>query len=416
MNGFNVTKLDNGLTVVTENLPYVRSFSLGIWFNTGSKNETASNNGISHFIEHMLFKGTKNRTARKIADEIESLGGYLNAFTSKEHTCFYGRGLEQHLTKTFDVLADMILNSTFKEKDIKREAGVILDELYDIEDSPEELIFDKFENSIYKGNSLHYPIIGTAANIASFTRGDIIDYMTNFYSPDNMYVVASGAVEHERIVNLSNKYFASLQKVKTKKRKKLKLQSASNQFINKEVQQTHVILGRPTIGLNHPKRIAVSLLSNILGEGSSSRLFQALRERNGITYQINSFLNSFFDVSSFGIYFSTNAKFVLKAVGIIEKELNKLRAKPVSKNELKRTKEFIKGNVIMSLESTTNRMVRMAQSMIYHNRIKSVEETIKEIDLLNTEEIHSLAKDILNPKKFTKVIISPDKKIMDIAA
>ncbi len=416
MNSYRLTKLNNGIMVVSENLPYVRSFSLGFWFNTGSTNETASNNGISHFIEHMLFKGTEHRTAKKIADDIESLGGYLNAFTSKEHTCYYGRGLSQHLPKTFEVLADMVQYSVFKERDIKKEAGVIIDELNDIEDSPEELIFDKFESNIYNGASLQYPIIGAAENIENFTSAEIIGYLNKFYSFNNLYIVASGAVEHDMIVDLTNKFLTKNMGLRFKRKIKIKLLSAKDLFVEKDIQQTHVILGKPTYGISNKKRIAVSLLSHIIGEGSSSRLFQALRERNGITYQVNSFLNSFYDVSSFGIYFSTNPKLASKAMNIIYIELQKLLNKPVSAKELKRAKEYIKGSVVMSLESTTNRMLRIAQSVIYFNKIKSVEQTMAEIENVTIDELFELGKTILDPGDFVKTIISSDDRLIKSAS
>lgn len=406
MNDYKTTKLSNGITVVTENIPHVHSFSLGFWVNTGSINENSGNNGISHFIEHMLFKGTKSRTAKKIADEIESLGGYLNAFTSKEHTCYYGRGLSRHVEKTFEVLSDMIQNSLFRAKDIKKEAGVIVDELLDIEDSPEELIFDKFESNIYRGNSVHYPIIGTLNNIRRFDKSDISEYMKKHYVLNNLYVVASGAVDHDKIVLLTEKYIQKNLGTKRRSKKTLKLKKVDDIFIRKETQQTHVIIGRSTYGSNSKKRTAVSVLSHILGEGSSSRLFQSLRERNGITYQINTFLNSFYNISTFGIYFSTNKNSAEKALELVYEELEKMAEKQVTKRELKRAKEYIKGNIIMSLENTTNRMLRIAQSMIYFNKIKLLEESVAEIDTLEIDELFDLSQKLFDKKHFSKAIIT----------
>jgi predicted Zn-dependent peptidase len=407
LNGYDTTTLDNGITVVTENIPHVKSFSLGFWFDTGSINETAGNNGISHFIEHMLFKGTNKRSAKKISEEVESLGGYLNAFTSKEHTCYYGRGLSQHLDKTFAVVADMIQNSLFRKSDITKEAGVIVDELLDIEDSPEELIFDKFESNLYSGNKLHYPIIGTAKNIKSFGKEDIINYMKKYYVFNNLYVVASGMVDHNRVMELVEKHFTRDIGNHNSSRKNVKVKKAENIFIKKNTQQTHVVIGRSSYGYKSKHRLAASLLSHILGEGSSSRLFQTLRERNGITYQVNSFLNSFYDVSSFGVYFSTNQNSVNKALKLVYREFEKLSKKPVGAAELKRAKEYIKGNIFMSLEYTTNRMMRLAQSIIYFNRIKSLEETVTEIDAIDRDELFELSKKIFDLKKYSQVIISP---------
>ncbi len=409
-NGYKITKLDNGIHILTENIPYVKSFSVGFWFDTGSKNETRQTNGLSHFIEHMLFKGTGKRTARKIADEIESLGGYLNAFTSKEHTCYYGRGLSQYIGKTFEVMADMILDSKFRERDIKNEAGVIIDELHDIEDSPEELIFDKFEGNIYKGNYLHWPIIGTQDNILSFNKESIEEYLAKHYGNRNMYISASGAVKHENIVKLAQKYFGERENTRKSKPRSFKLLPSADTIHYKEVQQVHAIYGKPVAGYKDNKRNAMNILSHILGDGSSSRLFQALRERNGITYQINTFLNSFFNISSFGIYFSTNPKNFGKAQKLVENELEKFYTKPLSKKEVERAKAYIKGNMLMGLENTTNRMMRMAQSFIYFNRIKTIEETIAEIDALTIEDLKDLSQEMFLPGTFTKAAIIPENQ------
>ncbi len=402
------TKLDNGITVISEFLPYVKSFSLGFWMNVGSRDESGYNNGISHFLEHMFFKGTEKRSAKRISDEIESLGGYLNAFTSKEHTCFYGRGLTEHFERIFKVLADMIQNSSFREKDILKESAVVVDELYDIEDSPEELIFDKFESGLFAGNSLALPIIGTEKNLSGFTRDDLINFISKKYSDRKFYIVASGLVNHNKLISLVEKY---IQKNFSGKSNRIffKLEHASKadySFFEKEIQQSHLILGTSTFGFNDKRRAGLSLLSHILGEGSSSRLFYAVRERNGIGYQINSFLNSFFDTSAFGIYLSSNHNAILRANEIINRELEKIKSKKVSAKELKKAKEYIKGSMLMSLENTTNRMVRVAQTMIYFGRVKTVEESIAEIEAVDESDILQLANILLETKSLQKVVIS----------
>ncbi len=407
---YKLTTLDNGIRIVTEFLPHVNSFSLGFWFNTGSRNENSRNNGISHFTEHMLFKGTKQRSSKKLSDEVESLGGYLNAFTSKEHTCYYGRGLGQHLPKVFDVLSDMIQNSVFKESEIKKEAGVIVDELYDIEDSPEELIFDKFESNLYNGNSLHYPIIGTEKNIRSFGHDDFVNYTEKYYSSSNMIISASGEVDHDEIVRLIESRAYKSKKLKRPKKKNLPIKIADDLFLQKEIQQAHVIIGRSAVGYDNDDRIKVNLLSHILGEGSSSRLFHTLREKNGITYQINSFLNSFTDVSSFGVYFSTGDKSLQKATDLVYKEFDKIIQKGINKREFNRAKEYLKGQLLMQLESTSNRMIRMAQSLLYLNKVKLIQQSIDNINAITLDEILEISKDLLDSEKFSKVIISSNAK------
>jgi predicted Zn-dependent peptidase len=410
------TVLPNGIRVITENIPFVQSFALGFWFNAGSRDESKTNNGLSHFLEHMLFKGTKKRSAKNIADEIEGYGGYLNAFTSKEQTCFYGRGLTKHLERTFKVLSDMIQNSVFKETEVAKEAGVIIDELYDIEDTPEELIFDRFESNIYQGNSLSYPVIGNEENIRNFTKEDLFKFIEDYYGFDNLIISASGAVEHEKVVKYAEKYIEKkLGKSKTQ-RSELKMFSPEDQQIQKENVQTHVILGRSGYGYDNFKRTDLLLLSYILGEGSSSRLFQSVREKNGISYAINSFLNSYQDVSSFGVYFSTNEKLVGKTLKIIEREFNKLKNKPVSDKELRRAKESLKGNIILGMENLSNRMLRLAQSETYYHRHKSVEETIEEINGKSKEDINSIANEFLDFNEISKVIISSNRFLQKNAA
>ncbi len=418
MSQFNKTILPNGIKILSETIPYVKSFSLGFWFNVGSRDENFKNNGITHFIEHMLFKGTHKRSAGRIATEIESCGGYLNAFTSKEHTCYYGRGLANHLGKTFDVLSDMIQNPRFKSTEIKKEASVVVDELYDIEDNPEELIFDKFEEIIFSGNNLSLPIIGTEKNVKSFTQQDLFNFVQKKYGFNRLLISASGAVNHEELVELTKKFIKKdLGSSKVRRRYfPLKTIPSKVELINKEIQQVHAIIGRTTFGYKDARRDHVALLSQVLGEGSSSRLFQAVREKNGIAYQINTFLNSFYDISSFGVYFSTNDKLMDKALSIISREFKKIKEKKISDKELKKAKEAVKGNIILSLENTSNRMIRMAQSELYYNRIVPVEEVLKRIDTITAEDIQKTANKILDEKKFIKIIIKSKDALFKSAA
>lgn len=411
-----ITRFPNGLTLVSENLPYVKSFSLGFWFNVGSRDENHQNNGISHFLEHMFFKGTKKRTAKRMSEEIESLGGYLNAFTTKDHTCYYGRGLARHIEKTFDVLSDMLQNSLFEESEIQKEADVIIDEMHDIEDSPEELIFDKIESNIYKGNALELPIIGSEKTVKKVSPDLLRNHISKKYGFNNFFIVASGAVEHKKLINLVEKYIDKDFGKAYNARKHIKRQTNSNEFIYKDIQQAHLILARSTYGLISKKSTSVSLLSHILGDGSSSRLFQRLREKNGIAYQINSFVNFFKDVSSFGVYFSTKDQSVERARELIIKEFKKLRNKKISEKELNRAKEYLKGSILISLESTTNRMMRIANSLIYYGKVKTIDESIKKIDEVTTNDIFLLSNELLDEDKFNTVVISSKNHLLQSAA
>jgi predicted Zn-dependent peptidase len=416
LNNYKKTLLPNGIKIITEFIPHVQSFSLGFCFNVGSRDENRRNNGITHFIEHMLFKGTTTRTARKIAEEIEAYGGYLNAFTSKEHTCYYGRGLSKHLPRTFSVISDMIQNPAFKQNEIKKEAGVVIDELFDINDNPEELIFDKFEEALYDGNPLGYPIIGNEKNISSFNQDDLFNFVNEKYGFNNLTIAASGKISHEQILYLADKYFTKDLGKKTQRRKFVTPSVAENKFIDKPIQQVHIIIGRAAYGYKDKRRMGLNVLSNILGEGSSSRLFQRVREKNGIAYQLNTFLNSFYDISSFGVYLSTNEKQAEKALRLIHEEFEKMRSKRVSEKELKKAKEYIKGNLLLGLENTTSRMFNLANSEFYYGRFITPEELILMIESVTSDELLNLAEEILEDKKLTRLVISPNASSIKSAA
>lgn len=405
MNDYKITTLPNGTRIITEFIPHVKSFALGFWFNIGARDENNSNNGISHFIEHMLFKGTKRRSSRRISEEIESQGGYLNAFTSKEHTCYYTKGLSENIKNSFNVLADMVQNPLFRESHVKKEAGVILDELNDVNDNPEELIFDKFEEVIFKGNRLSMPVIGTEGNIRKFNSDNLHIYHRSRYNTNKLLIVVSGAVEHEEVVKLAEKEISKGKSHSNTKRQKFVSRKTNDLILDKDFNQVHSIIGRSTSGLNSNRRSCIKVLSTLIGEGSSSRLFQAVREKLGITYQISSFLNSYQDVSSFGVYFSTNEKQSEKVMEIVLRELKKLRDNKVSEKELNKVKSYIKGGTLLSLESTTNRMMRIANSMLYFNRVIPVDEYLQKIENVSVDEIYEIANEILDEDKLVKVIL-----------
>ena len=416
MDSIKITKLPGGTTVVSENIPYVQSFSLGFWYNTGSCDETVETSGITHFLEHMLFKGTKRRSARKISDDIESLGGYLNAFTAKEHTCYYARGMASNFAKTFDVIADMVQFPLLKEKDIKNEIGVILDEINDLNDNPDELIFDTFEELVFPGLPLGYPILGTEENVSSFTREVVSGYHAHHYTPGNLLISASGNISHEQLVKLAEKHITE-QGIKAETHRVYQgSHNGSEHIIYKETEQVYSIIGARSVGYNSGQRLPLNLLSLILGEGTSSRLYQNIREKLGITYQINSFINFYKDASSFGIYFSTNTGNFEKAMKQIEKEFIKFRDKGIDHRELKRAKEYLKGSILLTQESTSNRMIRMANLLLNHGRIIPVEEVIQKIDAVTIDEIHTLADELLHIEKLTKVFIKPQTKLITTAA
>jgi predicted Zn-dependent peptidase len=410
VDNYYLTTLPGGTKIVSEYIPYVQSFTLGFWFNVGARDESLHNNGISHFIEHMLFKGTKKRSAKMIAEEIESYGGYLNAFTSKEHTCYYSKGLSENLGRTFNVLSDLIQNPLFRENHIKKEAGVVIDELKDIDDNPEELLYDKFEEIIFNGSRLSFPVIGKEKNIRNFKSNDLFNFHSANYNTDGLLIVASGNLKHDELIKLTEKYITEGNSKRKRNRDQFQNKKVDDALIEKDVQQVHTIIGRATYGYNDKKRIPVRFLSALLGEGSSSRLFLAIREKLGITYQINSFLNSYNDTSAFGVYFSTNQNQYAKVIDIIYKEFKKLKDITISEKELKKVKEYLKGGVLLSLESTTNRMMRIANSILYYDKVFSVEDYISKIEKITVEDVQKTANELLNDSKLIKVILKSDSK------
>ena len=410
MDNYYLTTLPGGTKIVSEFIPHVQSFTLGFWFNVGARDESVRNNGISHFIEHMLFKGTKKRSAKMIAEEIESYGGYLNAFTSKEHTCYYSKGLSENLGRTFSVLSDLIQNPLFKEIHIRKEAGVVIDELKDIDDNPEELLYDKFEEIIFNGSKLSFPVIGKENNIRNFNSNTLFNYHGKNYNTDGLLIVASGNLRHDELIKLTEKYITEGKAGRKRSREQFQTNKVKDIFIEKDVQQVHTIIGRATYGYNDKKRIPVRFLSALLGEGSSSRLFLAVREKLGITYQINSFLNSYNDTSAFGVYFSTNQNQYAKVIDIIYREFKKLKDIPITEKELKKVKEYLKGGVVLSLESTTNRMMRIANSILYYDKVFSIEDYLSKIEKITVEDVQRTAKELLNDSKLIKVILKSDSK------
>ena len=409
MNDFRITKLSNGTRIVSEYIPHVKSFSLGFWFNVGARDENNLNNGISHFIEHMLFKGTKRRSAKRISEEIESYGGYLNAFTSKEHTCYYTKGLPENLQRSFNVISDMIQNPLFKESHIRKEAGVILDELRDVEDNPEELIFDKFEEVIFDGNRLSMPVIGKENNIKKFNSQGLQKFHKSRYNTGKLLITASGLVDHDKLVRLAERNINKRKAGIKTNRTRFVSHRVHDLVLDRDFNQVHTIIGRATAGFNNIQRHKLKVLSTLLGEGSSSRLFLAVREKLGITYQITSFLNSYFDVSAFGVYYSTNTKQTNRVLDIVLKEFKKLREIKIKDKELEKVKAYIKGSTLLSLENTTNRMIRMANSLLYFNRIITVEEFLEEVNAITAEDLLKIANELLDEKKLTKVILKSDE-------
>ncbi len=411
MKFYEKTILDNGIKVLSEKNNHVKSFSLGIWIDVGSRDENTINNGISHFIEHCVFKGTQKRSARQIALSLEAYGGYLNAFTTKEHTCFYARALSAQVPKAFDVLSDLITSATFKQKEIEKEKQVVIEELVTYEDTPEEHIPELLDAELYSPHPLGYPVIGTKNNLEHFTQKHLQNFIEEKYVPGRMIISAVGDVEHEKIVQLADRYFGDSKNGNKKfERSKPRLINRSKTLsIEKDIQQVHICLGRKTFGVRNSNRTNLAALNTVLGGGTSSRLFLNIREKYGFAYNVYSFLSSYYDSSTFGIYICTSPKNRDRSIGLIWNELDKLSENPITKSELKKIKEHIKGTISLGMESTSSKMIHLATSELYFNRVKSIEEIFAEVDTLTSEGIQNLAKELFIRDSFTTVTIEPKR-------
>jgi predicted Zn-dependent peptidase len=410
-NAYRKTTLPNGIRIVTEDIPYVRSISFGVWVDTGSRDETEANNGISHFIEHMVFKGTKRFGMQGIAQSLESCGGYLNAFTTKEHTCYYARVLDQDLPKAIDVISDMIQFPLFPEKEIEKEKQVVIEEIKNIEDDPDDLIHDWFDRVLYGSHSLAYPVIGTPENIRAFTRQTLRAHMESHYTSNRIIVVAAGRLQHEHVVKLVEKYFGKIRPGKDRPSlsgpKRIPKQK---RVFDKPINQAHVCVGTLGFSVKSRQRYPLLVLNTILGDGMSSRLFQNIREKYGFAYAVYSFANMMSDAGNFGVYVGTDKANIDNSIGLIMRELEKLVEKPVTKKEFARAKAQVKGSMMMSLESTSSRMMRLGNGELFYGRYSPIDEILKKMDAITIDEVQAVAKNLLIPERFSTVIFQPDGK------
>jgi predicted Zn-dependent peptidase len=410
------TALASGIRVVTEEIPHVRSVSVGFWIETGSRNETQAQNGISHFIEHMVFKGTRRRTVKEIAQSLESVGGYVNAFTSKEHTCFYARALDKHLELCVDILSDLAFHSTFPRKEMEKERTVILEELKQAEDDPDDIIHDYFENAIFGAYPLGMPVIGTAQSIRSLRRSDLIRYRSEWYTAENLVIAAAGNVRHEDVVRLAEEYTKRVDPGSWQKQQKqngaaiVRPVSTVKEY-SRHIQQAHICLGTIGYSIKNEKRFSMQVLNTLLGDGMSSRLFQNIREKYGFAYAVYSFSNMMLDTGSAGIYIGTDKSHIRQCIGLVVKELQRLRKQKITKHELERTKEQLKGNLLLGLENIPNRMIRLGSSELYFGGLISIDSILKKIDAVKQEEVMEIAEDVFHEDRFVTVIIRPSDNV-----
>jgi predicted Zn-dependent peptidase len=406
MEDFRNKEMKNGLVVVSEVMPHLRSASLGIWIRCGSRFETIEHTGISHFIEHLLFKGTKTRSTAEIAEAIDSVGGQLNAFTEKEYVGFYAKVMDEHLPFAFELLSDIVLNPTFPAHEIERERNVIFEEINMVEDSPQELIMDLHMEDCWKGHPLGRPISGTKKSVANIARKDVKKFFLSNYTACNMIIAVAGNIRHPQVYQLAERYFSDIAPGANGNPGLPPTVHAGGKFRHKaHLEQTHICLGTIAPPMASDERYKAHLLNSILGGGMSSRLFQNIREKHGLVYSIYSMLNLYRDVGSLVVYAGTAPEKAEKVVELALKEFRKLREQLVSPQELKRAKEYIKGSIMLSLESSSSRMTNLAQQLIYHGRLYKLDEVLREVEHVTAREIRQLANRIFDPFSFTLTVL-----------
>jgi predicted Zn-dependent peptidase len=391
--------LPNGVRVITERMTRVRSVTVGVWIGSGSREEQPHETGLSHFIEHMVFKGTKNRSAEDIARSVDSIGGGLDAFTSKELVSYQVKILDEHLPEAFDVVADLVRNPLFAKDDIEKEKGVILEELKMEVDNPEYLIHEIFSSSFWKGHGLGRSILGTKQSIRSFNRESVEDYYRAFYTPSNILITAAGSLKHKHLMRLVEDRFADLKRRRVRAPEPPPKPQAPLIFKNKNsLEQVHVYIGVPSIAVPSESRFACYILNTILGGGMSSRLFQNIREKQGLAYTVYSELAMYRDAGCMLIYAGTSLKTARKVIESITHELKQMTDHPVTSEELRRAKDHLKGSYVLGLESTSSRMANLARQELYFKRFFTLDEVLERIEEVTAEEVQTLARQFFDPQ------------------
>ncbi len=400
------TVLPNGLVIISEPMTHVRSVSVGVWIGSGSRAESAERNGICHFIEHMVFKGTERRTAEEIARSVDSVGGMLDAFTSKEMVCFNTKVLDEHLPMAFEVLADLVLRPRFDPEDIEKEKGVILEEIKMDEDNPDYLIHEMLTQSVWAGHPLGRPILGTKGSVSSFSKGDVLDTFRSWYRPDNILITAAGRLDHRSLVQMVAYEFSGLKPSNNGTPLTApKTLSALTQRHKQELEQVHLCIGVPALPLTDAKRYSAAVLNTILGGGMSSRLFQNIREKQGLAYAVFSEMNPFRDTGLLTIYAGTALERAEQVIQSVMREFRDLKEKQVSEEELRRAKDHLKGSLMLSLESTGSRMSNLARQEMYFGRFFTLDEILAAIESVTRDEVQALAQQFFQPESVSASLL-----------
>nr|WP_298683390.1 pitrilysin family protein [uncultured Dongia sp.] len=413
VNSVEITTLDNGFRIATDAMASVETVSLGVWVGIGTRHEEAAENGVSHLLEHMAFKGTKRRSARDIAVEIENVGGVLNAYTGREQTAYYAKVLSNDLPLAVDIIADILQHSTYDATELERERGVILQEIGQAEDTPDDIVFDYFQEAAFPGQSMGRPVLGRAEIIEGLQADAIARYQTSRYRPGNMVLAAAGRLEHRHLVDLAVKAFDSLPRGNTATVEPARYQGGESRYA-RELEQAHILLGFDGIGIHDPDYYASAVLSQLFGGGMSSRLFQEVREKRGLVYGIHSFASAWNDAGLFGIYAGTGEDEAKELLPIVCDELLKL-PHDISEEELRRASAQLKAGILMAREKTSARCEHLASQLLTHDRVMTPAEIVAKVDAVTIADLARVASRLIKSNP-TLTAMGPVGHVMDLAS
>jgi predicted Zn-dependent peptidase len=383
--------LANGVRLATERMPHVRSVAIGIWLTRGSRHEPSESMGIAHFVEHMLFKGTPSRTAEEIAQQVDSIGGQIDAFTSKEYAGYYLKVLDEHLPLAVEILADLISNPLMADDDIEKEKKVILEEIKMVEDTPDDLVHEIFAEGFWSGHPLGRPILGTPASVNALDRDTILKYFKDTYVAGNFVVVAVGNLEHDNVQGLLERALAHIPHTGSEAAHTPPVIASTIQIRKKDLEQSHVVFGTPALPQHHPERYAGYALNTTLGGSMSSRLFQNVREKRGLAYAVFSGLSAYQDAGALSIYAGCGNDAVAELIDVVVAELRQMKADGIDAIELRRAKDHLKGSLMLGLESTSSRMSHLARQEMYRDRTDGLDEMLAAIERVSAEDVLRLA-------------------------
>jgi len=402
-------ELDNGLKIASLAMPDMASVALGIWINAGGRYETEKSSGVSHFLEHLVFRGTQKRTARQIKESIEGLGGMLNAFTAEEFTCYFVKIPAKHLELSLDVLSDMVLNARLDPQDIERERTVILEEIKMYMDLPMHYVHELLNQLLWPAHPLGMFLSGTFETVSQMNRVDIAGYRDRFYQPQNINIIACGALDPDKLVDLSRDYFSSTKKGEKTSFKKAGIQQDKVQtnFYYKQTEQTHISLGLHALAREHKDKYALTLLHIILGANMSSRLFQQVREKRGLAYEIGTYVSKFQDTGAFMVNAGVEHKKAGEAIKVIVEELGKIKEKPVNRSEFRRAKEYFTGQFLLALEDTMDHMLWLGENVAALNKTRTSQQVLRELEKTTIEDLQRLAGSLFNARDLSLALIGP---------